>query len=586
MSKVARVVSIVVLLGVILAAGAAGSLAAEGEWPTVKLPSDFRGPGFYLNWLKILACWLVFLCWVKTTDWVSIDAFEMKTMNFLRWNPIVFGTFTGAFVLVWLLPSFWIGFPLLLVAYIAPLLTYIVQRNAKVGNDERVLTPEHIRHWLSVNLNKVGMKVQLEKKVSTSPVELAAEGGPDERTDRARHLMARQSPGLRAAEDIIADGMAGRASAIMLDYSQQGATMRAMIDGVWIPRDTKPRELADPALHALKLICGLKPNDHQSRQEGTFAATYKSVHYFSTFAAQGVASGERVVMQFEDKKIPFKTLDDLGMRTKLQEQLSGLLGAQAGFVLLSAIPEGGLRSSTDVILRSLDRFTREFVAVEEERSRYPEVENIPVTTYKAADGQSPVDVLPSLFRKEPNVAVVRDLVDAKTVSMLCQELAKNRLLIGTTRAMDCADALLRILALGVPQAEFAKAVSGVVCQRLVRKLCDACKEAYAPTAEILAQLGIPEGRVKAFYRPPQPRPDAPKEPCATCGAIGYFGRTAIFEVLSVGDAVRKVLAANPRLDLLRKAAREDGMTSLQEEGALLVVKGTTSLPELIRVLKQ
>lgn len=84
--------------------------------------------------------------------------------------------------------------------------------------------------------------------------------------------------------------------------------------------------------------------------------------------------------------------------------------------------------------------------------------------------------------------------------------------------------------------------------------------------EILGQLGIPEGRVKAFDRPPQPRADAPKEPCEKCGAIGYFGRTAIFELLVVGDAVRKVLAASPRLDLLRQAARKDGMKSLQEEG--------------------
>jgi type II secretory ATPase GspE/PulE/Tfp pilus assembly ATPase PilB-like protein len=128
---------------------------------------------------------------------------------------------------------------------------------------------------------------------------------------------------------------------------------------------------------------------------------------------------------------------------------------------------------------------------------------------------------------------------------------------------------------------------------LVRKLCDSCKEAYAPTPEILSQLGIPEGRVKAFYRPPQPLPptdarsrEPAKEPCRACSATGYLGRTAIFELLVVGDTVRKVLAKNPKIELLRQAARKDGMKSLQEEGALLVIKGTTSLPELIRVLKQ
>ena len=99
-------------------------------------------------------------------------------------------------------------------------------------------------------------------------------------------------------------------------------------------------------------------------------------------------------------------------------------------------------------------------------------------------------------------------------------------------------------------------------------------------------MGIPEGRVQAFYRPPQPNPEEPKEPCQACGGIGYLGRTAIFELLTVGDAVRKVLVASPKLDLLRRAARRDAMSSLQEEGVLLVAKGVTSLPELMRVLKQ
>ena len=161
------------------------------------------------------------------------------------------------------------------------------------------------------------------------------------------------------------------------------------------------------------------------------------------------------------------------------------------------------------------------------------------------------------------------------------------MIIGTIRAKDCAEAIYRVLALGVPPAELAKALTLVVGQRLVRKLCESCKEGYVPPPQLLHQLGIPEGRVQAFYRPPQPSADnAKQEPCQECGAIGYFGRTAVFELLTVGDAVRKVLAGTPKLDLIRQAARKDGMSSLQEEGVLLVAKGVTSLPELMRVLKQ
>ncbi|MCE5268270.1 MAG: Flp pilus assembly complex ATPase component TadA [Planctomycetaceae bacterium] len=574
-----------VVAAVLLTLGAGEAWAAWPQFPLAK--PDFRGPGFYLSWIKILACSLLFMLWVKTTDWASIDCQDLK-LDYQRWNSIVFGAFFGAFVLVWLIPIFWVAFPLLVVAYVAPLTAYIVHRNSKVDNDQRVLTPEHLRFLTATGLNKLGFKMDVERRdphESGPPVKVFAQGGPDERTDAARLIVARQSPGLTAAREVLYECLAGRATAVMLDYGAQGAAMRTLVDGVWIPRETRSRESADPALESLKLLCGLNPQDRQSRQQGTFGVEYEKSRPAATLTSQGIPTGERVLIQFETKKVKFKKLDDIGMRAKLQEELRQALDAPQGFVLLSAPPGGGLRSTTDVALNSCDRLTREFAAVEEESNRYEEIENIPVTTYKAADGQSPTDVLPKFFRTEPQVAVIRDLIDADTVSLMCEEIADGRLMISTVRANDCAEALLRVLALGVPAEEFAKAVTLVVCQRLVRKLCDACKEAYAPTPQVLQQLGIPEGRVQAFYRPFQPNPEEPKEPCQVCGAIGYCGRTAIFEMLTVGDAVRAALMSNPRLEAVRQAARKDGMKSLREEGVLLVAKGVTSLPELMRVLK-
>ena len=152
-------------------------------------------------------------------------------------------------------------------------------------------------------------------------------------------------------------------------------------------------QAGDPALESLKLLCGLNPKDRRNRQAGTFAADYDSARYTTIFTSQGTSGGERVLLQFEEKKIHFKTLDELGMRTKLQEELLDLLRAKQGLVLFSAPPGGGLRSTMDVTLRACDRYTREFVAVEEEKHPYVPVENIPVTTYKAAELQSPADVL-------------------------------------------------------------------------------------------------------------------------------------------------------------------------------------------------
>ena len=640
----ARLLLLLALVTAVVILGAGDVFAQQGSWPAVELKKDWRGPSNYLSGIKVMACWLVFMMWVRSTDWVSRDGQEIR-LHFLRWSPIVFSSFVAALVLLLLIRVFWVGFPLLVIAYVAPLAAYIVHRHSQVAADQRdlardnlcslfaqmlvdvlhlvgfvallvpllylagilgqsvhalmgilvvlaypfafvfgVLPKTHLRssEWLAGRFRAVAGAERLDPHESGPPVILKAQGGPSEREDNVRLLSARQAPGFLGAREVIADGLSHRAQAIMLDYTQQAVGAHWMIDGVWHAGEPLPREQGDPLLEALKVLCGLNPQDRQNQQKGTFSTEYKSTEYASTLTCQGTKTGERALLQFEEKTVLFESFEEIGMRPKMQEMLKELLDLKQGFLLFSAMPGAGLRSTAHVVIRNMDRFTREFMAVEEETKRYQEVENCPVTTYKAAEGQTPASVLPKVIRAMPNVIVVRDLVDAETVAMLCREIPEERLIIGTVRAKDSAEALLRVLALGVPAAALVEGISGVLSQRLVRKLCPACREAYVPTPQILGQLGIPEGRVQAFYRPPQ----QPEQVCPQCGGVGYKGRTAIFELLKVGDTVRKVLKTGPKPDLLRQAARKDGLRGFQEEGVLLVAKGVTSLPELMRVLKQ
>jgi type II secretory ATPase GspE/PulE/Tfp pilus assembly ATPase PilB-like protein len=142
--------------------------------------------------------------------------------------------------------------------------------------------------------------------------------------------------------------------------------------------------------------------------------------------------------------------------------------------------------------------------------------------------------------------------------------------------------------LKIPPAEFADAVMAVLNVRLVRKLCEKCKEAYPPPAPVLKQLGLPAGRIESLYRPPT-GPIDPKHPdvvCEACQGIGYQGRTGIFELIVVDDDMRTVLTTAPKLENLRAAVRKAKQRTLQEEGVLLVARGVTSIQELLRVLKQ
>jgi type II secretory ATPase GspE/PulE/Tfp pilus assembly ATPase PilB-like protein len=373
---------------------------------------------------------------------------------------------------------------------------------------------------------------------------------------------------------------------MMLEFSQQSVAVRYMIDGVWHNDEPQPRETIDPVLETLKILCGLDPQQRQQRQQGRFLITYNAIDYKASFTSQGTQTGERVVIQVQSEQVQFQSLDDLGMRPKMQEQLMQLLNGKQGFVLFSAMPAAGLRSTTKIALQKTDRFTREFMAAEDEANPYESVENIPVHFFQLGDDvpeKKQLDkVLVRVFRMEPDVIVMRDLVNGEAVSMLCDQAVEGRLVVGTIRAKDCAEALLRVLALKVPPKAFAKCVTAVLSQRLVRKLCDTCKEAYAPTPQLLQQLGIPAGRIQAFFRPPQ----EPEEVCSDCGGIGYKGRTAVYELMIVDDAIRKLIATGAKTDAIRQAARAAGMQNFQAEGLLLVAKGITSLQELTRVMKQ
>jgi type II secretory ATPase GspE/PulE/Tfp pilus assembly ATPase PilB-like protein len=281
----------------------------------------------------------------------------------------------------------------------------------------------------------------------------------------------------------------------------------------------------------------------------------------------------------------FKKYDDLGMRSKLAEQWSNLMTLDKGILVIASVPEGGATTLTDVSLMETDRLLRDFVSIEEVHHREREMENIEVTTYDATKGESAATILPSLIRKYPNVYVLRDLSDNDAAKLLLNEVRDDdRLLITNVHAKSAPEALLRMLQLKVPHKEFATLVTAVLCTRLIRKLCDACKVGYAPTPDLLKKLGIPAGKIEALYR--SPKPEEVEKPCKECGALGFKGRTAIFELLEVDDKMREVLLKKPQLDLAKKVARAAGMRPFQEEGLLLVAKGLTSLAELQRVLKE
>lgn len=448
-----------------------------------------------------------------------------------------------------------------------------------------------------------------KSEADEAPIDVKADSGCAAENQQ-REIAARQGEALPPFKDLVYDAIIKNAEKTMLDYGRDAVSGSYLIDGVWHSIEARDRESGDAMLVAVKRLCGMKPEERRARQEGKFLVEHQitKAKFGGKVTAQGVKTGERVIIEVRPKKTKgFKTLDDIGMREQMQERLREHMRAEGGIVLVAAPPGGGFTTTWNVALNATDRLLRDFVGIEDQGQHETDVENINMNLFDRAAGQTPDKMLQRIMLTQPDVLTLADLCNAETVNKLSQLATAPRepkLIIAGVRAKDAVEALLRVLLLKASAPEFAKAVRAVLCVRLIRKLSDTCKQPYPPPPQLLQKLGIPPGRVQALYREWQPPPPEAEEekkkkrkalPPGTCPicelegpqchGIFYRGRTGIFELLEVTDAMRDALVKKPQLEILRNLAKKGGHRGLQEEGILLVARGVTSLNELQRVMK-
>ena len=541
----------------------------------------------FLVLLKLGLAFVVLWMWVGAADWVSRDA-QTYHLGHYKWNSIAFFPFVLVSLALFFFPlDIFIRIAVMFVLFIATWIPYVIVHNKNVQSHQTVLTGPWWRFAYANVMGKVGVKIDAERKAEYEKgeaVDLIAMGSDDPNTDNANLLSARNSPGYLLLKDLIADMSRRRVERVMLDYSQQGVAMKQEIDGMWHNGEVMDREGGDVMLAVMKTLSNLDVRERRKKQEGEFGAKFEGNNYICPITAQGVKTGERVMMYLRGKQQTYSTYSELGMREAIQQKWGELLAADQGLVVLSTMPGGGLTTITNVSIEETDRLMRDFVAIEDVNNREQELQNVAVHTYDASAGESPATLMPQLIRKYPNVYICRDLVNTESAQLLVNEVKDEKLVITSVRAKEAAEVPLRIMQMKVPHKDFARALTGVLYQRLVRKLCTECRVGYVPPPQVLQKLGIPQGKIEKLYRPP--KAEEIDKPCTACAGLGYVGRTGIFELLVINDKMREILIKQPKVELLKKAARADHQRLLQEEGILLVAKGVTSLPELTRVLKQ
>lgn len=547
-------------------------------------PNITRGTGFYLNLYKFIPVVLVYLMWARTTDWVEHDTKDLNNLKFGVWHSVIFAAGALGLVLVFAIPIYPIGLTLLLLLYFTPILVYVYARNQTVPDDEKVLTPYHFGELANDLLFRMGGKAIFNRNMGTAdragpPITFIAKSQGSTKPDPSRVSQAEESRSFMAAKELVYDAVLRRATDIHLEPTTEQLSVRYRIDGFLHAAEPFDRPTGDAVVNVFKVLSSMDISEKRKPQDGSFSAKLQTRDLDFRVATSGSKAGEKLVMRILDNSTAVTKLEDLGMRVKLVEAVRGVVSQPHGMLLCCGPTGAGKSTTLYAALREIDRYQKNIITVEDPIEY--QLDNITQMEVNTKAGQTFATSLRSILRQDPDVIMIGEIRDQETASIACQSANTGHLVFSTVHSNDAVTALFRLLDLGVEPFMMATALSAVLGQRLVRLLCEACKEPYKPKPEFLKKANLSVEKVDVFYR----RPENPEQVCPQCGGTGYFGRTGIYELMVVTEAMREMIRENPSLSKIKAEARKGGMISLQDDGLRQVIQGRTSIEELMRVVK-
>ena len=536
--------------------------------------------GFYLSIWKLVLLIAIFVFWVNYSNWVHEDSRGLRVRPSF-WNSLMLFGGAGAFLLAIVTPMFAVGFSGMLCAIGAPLGFYINERNQSVPESRRVMTPAHIQKWTKKQLAKVGIHIGGNERLETAsgpPIKFVGKTQTGQRDD-SRSRQVESSKGYVAAKELVYDAILRRSTDIHLEPKEDELGVRLRIDGVMYPAEPFDKAIGDAVTNIFKVLCAMDITERRRPQDGSFGAALEDREVDFRVASQGTRHGEKVSMRILDQANSVSRLAQLGMRKQLQQRLEEIIELPHGMMLACGPTGAGKSTTLYAALNNLDAYEKNIITIEDPIEY--KMDNVTQIEINQKAGQTFAQSLRSILRQDPDVVMIGEIRDEETAKIACQAANTGHMVFSTVHANDTITALYRLLDLGVEPFMVSTSVSSILAQRLARRLCSQCKEAYRPNPELLKKVGLPPEKVKEFYRPPTQGDGL----CTKCSGLGFFGRVGVYELLTVNDRMRDMIRDKAAMSAIRNEARKAGMLYMQEEGLRLVVRGVTSVDEIRRVVK-
>jgi type IV pilus assembly protein PilB len=384
--------------------------------------------------------------------------------------------------------------------------------------------------------------------------------------------IAGESPVIRFANYIIQTAVKEGASDIHIEPSEKKLKVRFRIDGELFEMMNPPVSMGPAIVSRLKIMANLDIAERRLPQDGRIRCTVAGRKLDLRVSTLPSSYGEKVVMRILDTRAINVELENLGFDENTYTIWKKQIDAPHGIVLVTGPTGSGKTTTLYSSLRQLDKNSMNICTVEDPVEYH--LDGITQTQMHEKIGMTFAAALRALLRQDPDVIMVGEIRDAETAHIAVQAALTGHLVLSTLHTNDAPSSITRLVNIGLEPFLVGAAVNAVLAQRLIRRLCTHCKELGKPSpelAEFLALHGFNEDEIWNA------------KGCDRCRNCGYSGRVGIYELLTVDDQLRDIIARNPNVAEFRRLCIERGMVTLRQDGMKKVAKGITTVSEVLRV---
>jgi len=382
------------------------------------------------------------------------------------------------------------------------------------------------------------------------------------------------APVVKLVNLIIQEAVSLRASDIHIEPFADRVRVRYRIDGVLVERDSPPRRLLAPMVSRIKIMGSIDISEKRRPQDGRIKMTLAGKHYDMRVSILPTNHGQSVVMRILDRANIQLNIKDLGFGEDDYKRFQNIIKRPNGIFLVTGPTGSGKTTTLYAALNELNRPDRKIITAEDPVEYYlPGINQVEV---RHSIGLDFARIIRSMLRQAPNIILVGEIRDVETAEIAVQASLTGHLVFSTLHTNDAPSAITRLGDIGVQPFLVASSVIAIMAQRLVRLVCQKCKEPdQPPAAEIQAAgLSLEQAKTATFMR---------GRGCSYCHHTGYRGRKGIYEMLRMNSTIRDLTFAREPTQTIRRQARLHGMRTLLEDGVAKAVAGVTTLEEVLSI---